>query len=359
MILQNSNNNMKRLFISLVAILSFTFALSAQIYPDQDGWAKAKPSKYGYSSELLKEVKQYLIDSTHCTGMTIIVGGESIFRFGSLDRISYIASCRKSILAMMYGKYVENGTIDLDKSIGDLGMDDYGGLTSLQKSATVRHLVTARSGIYHPASNDGDDQAFAPKRTCKPGTQYLYNNWDFNAAGAAFEIMTGKNIFDAFGEDIAIPIGMQDWDRSIHKKSGDLKKSQYPAYHFHFTTRDMARIGYLMLRNGKWEDKQVISEEWVKTITSPVTPFEKMYPEKRRDRFSYGYMWWLLDDKSKLNCKEYHGAYMAQGAMGQYIMVVPELDMVVAFKTDSVYGRRSTRQQFFAMMDLVLDAKVK
>jgi len=350
---------MKRILCTAIAVLALTFAATAQIYPTQEGWAKAKPSKYGYSSEILKEVKQYLIDSTHCTGMMIVVGGESIFRYGALDRISYIASCRKSILAMLYGKYVENGTIDLDKTIGELGMDDYGGLTPLQKTARVRDLVTARSGIYHPASNDGDDQAFAPTEVCPPGTQYLYNNWDFNAAGAAFEIMTGKNIFDAFGEDIAIPIQMQDWDRSIHKKSGNLEKSKYPAYHFHFTTRDMARIGYLMLRNGKWEDKQVISEKWVKTITSPVTPFEEMYPQKRRDRFSYGYMWWLLDDKSKLNGWQYHGAYIAQGAMGQYIMVVPELDMVVAFKTDSIYGRRSTREQFFKMMEIVLDAKVK
>lgn len=330
------------------------------IYPTDEGWAKAKPSKYGYDPDKLKEVRKYLIDSTHCTGMTVIVGGESIFRFGSLDRISYIASCRKSVLAMLYGKYVENGTIDLGRTIGELGMDDHGGLLPSEKEATVFDLVTARSGIYHPASNDGDDQAFAPARgSVRHGEQYLYNNWDFNAAGAAFEIMTGKNIFDAFEEDIAIPIGMEDWDRSIHKKSGDLRKSRYPAYHFHLTTRDMARLGYLMLRKGNWNGTQVISENWVKTITSPVTPFRDMYPEKRRDRFSYGYMWWLFADESKLNGWQYHGGYIAQGAMGQYIMVLPELDMVVAFKTDSVYGRRSTKAQLFALMDLIFEAKIR
>lgn len=357
--MNNNHLSTAKLFLSTAfAILSFSAAAQKPVYPSKDGWSFAKPEKYGYSSEKFKKVHDYVVNNTAGTGMVVCVGGEIIWQYGSTVRVSYIASCRKSVLAMLYGKYVENGTIDLKKTVGELGMDDIGGLLPIEKTATVNDLVTARSGVFHPASNAGDDLAYAPARgSQKPGKYYLYNNWDFNAAGAAFELMTGKDIYDALEEDIALPIGMQDWSRAAQKKSGDLNVSQYPAYHFYLSTRDMARLGYLMLRKGKWEDKQIISEKWVKKITSPVTPFEEMQPMHRRDRYSYGYMWWLFDDKSPQNSWQYHKGYIARGAMGQFIVVLPEIDMVVAFKTDRVYERRTQTADFYKVLDLVVNAR--
>lgn len=357
---------MKRMILAW-ALATVSICAAAQdnpeggyVYPDKEhGWSKVEPEKYGYDSEAFKEVTDYVIKNTHGTGMCVIVGGEMIYSYGSIKRQSYIASCRKSVLAMLYGKYVENGTVDLKKTVGELGMDDIGGLLPVEKTATVYDLITARSGVYHPASNAGDDLAFAPPRgTQKPGTYYLYNNWDFNAAGAAFEIMTGKDIYDALNDDIAIPIEMEDWDRSIQEKTGDLSVSRYPAYHFHFSTRDMARLGYLMLRKGHWRDSQVISESWVKEMTTPVTPFSAMQPPHRKDRYSYGYMWWLFDDESEQNDWQYHGGYIARGSMGQFIAVLPEIDMVVAFKTDSVYGRRTQTADFYKVLDMVVHSKI-
>lgn len=355
---------MKRILALFASFVAFATLAEAQIYPGPDGWATAKPEKYGYDAAKFSEIRQYVIDSTHATGIMVIVGGESIWQYGSIKRTSYIASCRKSVLSMLYGKYVENGTIDLHKTVGELGLDDIGGLLPIEKTATVYDLITARSGVYHKASNSGDDQAFAPERgSLKPGTYFLYNNWDFNAAGAAFEQMTGKNIYDALQEDIAVPVGMQDWSRSLQKKGGNLTISRFPAYHFYLSTRDMARIGYLMLRKGKWEDRTVISEDWIRRMTTSVTPFEKMNPQKRRDRYSYGYMWWLFDDKSEINAAspchgaEYQGGYIARGAMGQFICVLPAIDMVIAFKTDSTYGRSTTTASFYRFLDMLLAAR--
>lgn len=314
-------------------------------------WPKAKPEKYGFDPNYSKSLTAYLVDSTAATGVAVIVGGEQIFSFGNLTRLSYIASCRKSLLSMLYGKYVENGTIDLSKTVEDLGFDDIGGLLPIEKQATVYDLITSRSGVYHPASNPGDSKDKPERGSKKPGEYFLYNNWDFNAAGAAFEKMTGLNIYDAFETDIAIPIGMQDWDRSIHQKSGNLEVSCFPAYHFHLSVRDMARVGYLMLRKGKWNDKQIISEDWVSKMTTPVSPYSEVTGKSSVDRFSYGYMWWLFDEASAEYLPEYKGAYTARGAMGQYITVVPELDMVVAFKTDSVYQRTTTSAEYFRFLD--------
>ena len=330
------------------------------IFPTQEeGWVKANPEKYGYDREKLKELKNYIIKKTRATGMVVIVGGEQIFSYGAIDRNSYIASCRKSVLAMMYGKYVENGTINLKETIGDLGIDDIGGLLPIEKKATVDNLITARSGVYHDASNPGYDLKNRPERgTKKPGEFFLYNNWDFNAAGTVFEMKTGKNIYDALEEDIVLPIGMQDWDRSIQKKGGNLKVSQHPAYHFRFSTRDMARIGYLMLRNGNWNGNQVISEKWVKKITSVVSPASEVGHGSKDPRHAYGYMWWLINPEWSKFRPELEGGYEAHGAMGQYICVYPAIDMVVAIKTDSIYGRKIGNGARNNIIERLLDCKM-
>jgi len=84
---------------------------------------------------------------------------------------------------------------------------------------------------------------------------FHYNGWDFNAAGTAFEKLTGKNIDDAIQSELAEPIGMQDFERSAQRKIPH-EGQVHPEYAMYLSTRDMARIGLLMLRNGNWDGKQ-------------------------------------------------------------------------------------------------------
>jgi len=321
---------------TILALLLQAGRLSAQVFPGTD-WAKADTAESaGYSTRKLAALKPFL-ESLDTSAMIVISQGKVVFEYGDLKQVSYLASCRKSVLAMLYGNYVANGKIRLNASIGELGMDDIGGLLPVEKTATVEHLITARSGVFHPASNAGDRLGVAPPRgTQRPGTYHLYSNWDFNAAGAAFEKLTGRDIFDALESDLAKPIGMQDFDRARHRKNGDMTKSNYPAYHMHFSTRDMARLGYLMLRKGNWNGKQLIPADWVARIVSLVTPMYDMNPPAERGfgqgtLWGYGYMWWVWDDHHREG--PFKGAYSARGAIGQYITVLPQLDTVIAHKT--------------------------
>jgi CubicO group peptidase (beta-lactamase class C family) len=252
---------------------------------------------------------------------------------------------------------VENGTIDLEATLEDLGVDDVGGLLPIEKQATVHHLITARSGVYHPASNAGDNLAQAPERgSQQPGSYMLYSNWDFNAAGAVFEQLTGRDIYDELQAQLAIPLQFQDWDRTAQRKSGNLSVSRNPAYHMWISTRDMARIGYLMLRQGSWNGNQVISRDWARRISSIVTPLEEMNPIGRRSGyFGYGYMWWVWDGAEAVG--PFEGAYTARGAVGQWITVMPAEDLVIAHKTNSVYGRTTSWGSYERMMELLLEAK--
>ncbi|MCK9305435.1 MAG: serine hydrolase [Bacteroidales bacterium] len=351
---------MKNIIISFLFVLLITLSCQTGygqqvIYPDEE-WAKADPEKYGFSAEKLEALKAYIIDSMRTTGLSVIIEGEQIFEFGNLKRVSYIASCRKSVLAIMYGKYVENGTIDLNKKISELGINDVQGLLPIEGEATVKDLIKARSGVYHPASNPGDDTANSPERgSKKPGCYFLYNNWDFNVAGAIFEMLTGENIYEAFQKDIGVQIDLQDYQLSLQKKGGDPKRSIFPAYHFYFSTRDMARIGYLMLRNGKWKNRQVVSEGWVKEITDVHTPLAEMNPLSRRNYFGYGYMWWVWDNN--VSPEAFKGAYTARGAIGQYITILPKYNMVIAHKTDSVYNRSTKWDNYYKFLQMLLECK--
>ena len=345
-----------------IAIAAMATPLSAQCddcaFPGAEWEYLEGPelAQAGWDRQGLNRVRRFLADTANSTGVVVAHKGRVVYTFGDIEELSYLASVRKSILAMLYGYWVENGTIDLDATMEDLGVDDVGGLLPIERQAKVDHLITARSGVYHRASNSGDNLADAPERGSQPPGEYmLYSNWDFNAAGAVFEQLTGRDIYDEAQSQIAIPIGFEDWDRSAQRKSGDLSISRNPAYHFWISTRDMARIGHLMLNEGNWDGRQVISRDWAQKIVSVVTPLEEMNPISRRDGyFGYGYMWWVWDGPGAVG--PFTGAYTGRGMYGQWITVFPEIDLVIAHKTKPAYDRTTSWDSWQRMIELVFEA---
>jgi hypothetical protein len=102
------------------------------------------PETVGYSVEKLAEIDAY-VETLSTDAIVVILRGQVLWEYGDTTRLSYLASVRKSILAMLYGNYVENGTIDLDLTLADLGMDDVQGLLPIEKRAAVKDLIAARS----------------------------------------------------------------------------------------------------------------------------------------------------------------------------------------------------------------------
>ncbi len=334
-------NSLSFLFLFFICATN----IIAQVFPGQSWSYNEDPESDGWNLNEMDEFKQYISDSTYITGFLIIHKGQIVFEYGNIEENSYIASCRKSVLSILYGKHVENGDINLDETLNELGIQDVKELLPIEKKATIKDLISARSGIYLTGSNGGDFRDYAPERgTKEPGSYWLYSNYDFNLAGYIFEKETGKNIYDDLEDQLAIPLGMQDWDRSLQRKYGDSRISLFPAYHMWFSTRDMARIGLLMLNRGKWNKKQIISERWVKEMLKQRTTSKEMIEnvpilKNQMRQYAYGYMWWLYENSSDKRLKN---AYSALGAMGQSISVFPEIDVVIAYKTNSVYRKSNS-----------------
>lgn len=350
--------------IALFAIALPAFADVEPVIPGDQWDYLDDPAAQGWNLDKIAEFLNFVVDDTAVTGLVVIHKGRVVFDYGDITENSYIASLRKSVLAMLYGKYVENGTVDLGKTVADLGIDDVEGILPVEKKATVQDIISARSGIYHPEGYPGGMQEYAPERGSKePGSYWLYSNWDFNVAGWVFETETGRNIYDDLEEQLALPLGMEDWDRSLQRKSGNVTRSKYLAYPMWFSTRDMARIGLLMLNHGAWGRQQIISGSWVDEMLRQRTTHDEINANVpvfavNDSNYGYGYMWWLWENVPD---DRWQGAYSAKGAMGQNITVYPAIDTVLAFKTKAAYRRRNsgaTREALVKMVPALYEGEI-
>jgi len=329
--------------------------LSEQRVPGATWERVADPSALGYSADGLAAAEAFTAE-TATAAVVVVVGGVILAEWGEVDRKFMTHSTRKSFLSALYGKYVESGAIDPDRTLGDCGIDDEPPLTDLEKTATIRDCLKSRSGIYHDALYETPRmQELKPARgSHKPGTYWYYNNWDFNVLGTVFEQLTGNKVFEALKSDIAAPIGMESFEVSDGEYvRGDA--SVHAAYPFKITARDMARFGLLMLRGGDWAGTRVIPEGWVRESTryhSDATLYSCD---------GYGYMWWVARSCNKHphypNVQLPEGTYSARGYRGHYILVIPDRDMVVVHRVDTFEKDiRVSSAETGTLVDLILQA---
>ena len=315
-------------------------------------WLSAKPPNPRAADDLVS-----LLAKLDTTSLMAVHRGRAIATYGDDRLISYLASARKSLVSMIFGASVARGAIDLDATLESIGFDDTGGLLPIERKTTIRNLLMSRSGVYHRAANLGDASDRAPTRgSVRPGEYFLYNNWDFNALGAIFRRLTGRSLYEAFEHDIARPIGLQDWNIADQAVRNDTGESAHPAEHFVLSTRDMARVGLLMLQKGHWGRRQVLPEFWVALTTRVSTPaVEVARTSPFVEGLGYGYLWWIFDPAAPWPPHE-KGAYTASGAFGQFITVLPALDLVVAHKTQAPSKLNVTPQQY---LEEVLPAAIR
>lgn len=328
-------------------------------YPGKE-WRECSPQDAIEKSS--RPLTQFL-QKTSSSAAMIIEGGCIFFQYGDVKKTSRVHSIRKSILSALYGKYVESGTVKLNSSLKELGIGDLVPLKLSEQQATIEDLLTAKSGIYLQTANGGDDSDFAPPRGSKKhGEHFLYNNWDFNAAGTIFEKVTGKSIYVTLKSDIGDEIEFQDFRLSENQKSGDKNRSQHLAYHIRLSARDMARFGYLMLNNGRWQEKQIVPSAWVKKSTTQVTSVEQMQvPKRKRQGLGYSYLWWVLERPPSKHIDLLKGSFLAKGLHGQYLLVSPGLNLVFVNKVNSdTKGLKSMSvKRFFEFVDLFIELRKK
>ncbi len=268
-------------------------------------------------------------------GLVVLSAGQPAISFGEPAAVDRIASCRKSFLSALYGIAVRDQKINLDITLGEVGIDDYSKLTEIERRATVRQLLQAKSGVYIPSSAETPAmKAARPARgSHAPGTFWYYNNWDFNVLGEVYQRLTGFSFFQAFEHQLARPLGFVDFDPLKHARFGyDPDAPRFPAYNLWLSARDMAKFGQLYLQKGHWQGRDILPADWVDLTTKPISRTNHEGIES-----GYGYLWWGDIDPSANGLPP--GSYTAAGNGGRYIVVMPAIDVVVAIQPFELPGQ--------------------
>jgi CubicO group peptidase (beta-lactamase class C family) len=322
----------------------------------------------GFDPQKLDSLADYL-EEVQSSSLMILVHGKVAFEWGEVDKKHTIHSIRKAMLNSLYGIKVAEGVIDTNATIAELGIDDIYELSEKEKSARIADLLKSRSGIYHPAAAVSDVMlsGMPARGRFKPGKHYYYNNWDFNVLGTILEQKTGKSIYELFYEEIAVPLGMQDFkgeyvtiDLSQEEEGNngfpqsdgfyqyEPTKSKYPAYHFRMSARDMALYGQLYLQKGKWEGKQIVPESWIESSTKPYSVYNPDYG------MAYGMLWDVLMKTERRTSRSFYHTGTGIHMLGIY----PAADLVLVHRVNTEAPYDFGDEEFFGMIDRVWGARV-
>ena len=313
-----------------------------------DTWMQYRDvEQAGFDGARIDDVRKHLAAS-NIDGLIVICDGAVLLRHGDIETRFMCHSVRKSFMSMLYGIYEAQGKIDLTKTLAELNIDDIEPrLTEEERQATIADLLKSRSGVYHKSAYEPPHMKNTrPERgSHAPGTHWWYNNWDFNALLTIFEQETGEKFFEAFQKYIAKPLQLQDFrlrDGYYHLES---QNSTHPAYPFRLSGRDMARIGLVMGRQGRWGERQVVPSAWVKESTREHSTISKW-----QGYSDYGYMWWIARSP-----QDY--VFSALGNGNNSIDVMPDRNLVFVFRANTFEGKNISVSDRWQIMQGVMRAQ--
>ncbi len=240
-----------------------------------------------------------------------------------------LQSVTKSVLSVAFGIAIDRGHIPGVRTPAWFWFESHGVDIAEPRRArtTVEDFLTMRSGIVwarpgqgyddetHPtvvleASEDWIGHVVGQPMGTDPGTEFDYNDGVSVLLGKIVREATGQRLDQWAAEHLFRPIGIDEhyW-KLTPEGEVDSEGGLYLATH------DLARIGYLMLRGGEWDGRQIVSREWVEASTAPVV-----------EEPGYGYQWWVpLHENGETRI------FAANGYGGQFLHVAPELDLISVF----------------------------
>jgi len=317
----------------------YTYKLPERIDGD---WEISSLEKEGVNSaRIVKLIENILTDKFPNTHSVLLVKNgklilEEYFYGNKRDDLHYLASATKSIASILIGISLdEDMLMNVDQKVYEL-FPEYQETKWIEKKyeISVRHLLSMTSGIEwdeNRAASDPRHDYFAMRRggdwiryvfnkklVAPPGQKFNYNGGLSALLGVIIRRTSGLDA-EKFSEKYLFdPLGISNYswlkynDGSINTGGGLLLKS-----------RDMAKIGQLMLNNGEYNGKQIVSEEWI-TESTKNHVFDKLHPLGS----GYGYQWWL--GETSINGQTIK-TYFAQGLGGQCIFIVPRAKVIAIF----------------------------
>jgi CubicO group peptidase (beta-lactamase class C family) len=158
----------------------------------------------------------------------------------------------------------------------------------------------------------------------EPGTRFLYNSAATYMLSAIVQKVTGQKTLDYLKPRLLDPLGITGADSEV-----DPSGIHTGGWGLRFKTEDMAKLGQLFLQKGLWKGRQVLPASWVEEATSVKIMQDPSAPQPQRDSSEWlqGYCYQMWRSR--------HNSYRADGAYGQYILVLPDADVVIAITSET------------------------
>ncbi|MDR1973100.1 MAG: beta-lactamase family protein [Bacteroidales bacterium] len=242
-----------------------------------------------------------------------------------------IYSCSKTFTATAIGILQDRGLLSVEDKVisffedklpdsvspnlAEMSIKDLLTMTCGQESEplNIRHSDDwVRAFLAHPVIN-------------KPGTVFKYNSMATFMLSAIAQKVTGQRLFDFLQKNLFEPLGIKNVDWEISPEG-----ITTGGWGFRAHIEDMAKLGQLYLQKGKWNNRQIVSEEFVQQATTAyMLQDSSLSPEERAKsdwQQGYGYQIW--------RCR--NNGYRADGAYGQFIIVLPDRDAVIAIQSNAM-----------------------
>lgn len=241
-------------------------------------------------------------------------------------------SCSKSFTATAIGFAVQEKLLSLEDKLISFFPDELPDTVSPHLQVlSVKHLLTMSTGqdpeptfIITPKDSNWVKAFLAMPIVNQPGARFRYSSMATYMLAAILDRVTGQPLIEYLRPRLFEPLGIRDMDWEE-----DSNGIAVGGWGLRIKTEDMARFAQLFLQKGNWNGKQLLDSGWVEAASSAQILQSPDAPQSRRDSSDwlqgYGYQMW--------RCR--HNAYRGDGALGQFMIVIPDYDAVVVITAEA------------------------
>ena len=316
-----------------------------------DGWEVASLSEHGIDTrEIESTTSQFLAEDRYenVLSMLIVKNGKLVHEayspYVQRNTLHWMASITKAFTSTLIGIAIDKGFIEsVNSGVGELLPEFIDAISDPEfHKIELKHLMTMSSGLewserssYNDLHNsehqmvDSQDWirfVLSKRVNNEPGTHFLYNTGGIHLLSAVIKSTTGLYAHEFAEKYLLHPLGIRayQWNRD---------PMGYPCTGgtdggIGLRTRDVAKFGWLFLKDGTWQGKQIISQKWIKEAT-------KNHKARSYGRNYYGYNW--SPGSKTVNGKTFD--YIAAfGYGGQILYLVPEMDLIIVFTCELTEG---------------------
>ena len=318
-----------------------------------DGWETETLLKAGIDSTLLQKMIDSINHGNFGKVHSVLIAKNGALAFEKyfdgffINDLNSLQSCTKSIGSLLIGISIDKGFIrNVDEKVLDFFPDYKNNADKKWNEVELKHLLTMSTGLnwernviekIYQTSDDVIRAVFEQKFSHEPGQIFEYINPQADLLSGIIKNSSKKSVQDFAGEYLFEPLGINEFSWNNYKKAAYPLMSGSLA----LTSRDMLKIGQLVLNKGKWDNKQIISSKWINESTT--------FKIKTNQAFDYGYLWWIGKSKVKPGLE----GVFATGLGGQHIIIIPEMNTVIVTTADN------TAEELDTLLRMVDDYIIK